>query len=85
MVAVLALMETPAIIVGLLLARRATGASPVGNAGLLHDTLLNGSVVLLIGSFMIGMLIGTTVSRRSPSKLNWLILAIERRATSAAA
>ena len=62
MVAVLALMETPAIIVGLYLARKyAINPSVEANAGtreLLHETLLNGSVVLLTGSFIIGMLIG---------------------------
>jgi len=58
MVAVLALMETPAIVVGLWLARRGagTGAQPKGD--LLHETLLNGSVVLLVGSFVIGMVAG---------------------------
>ncbi len=58
MVAVLALMETPGIIVGLMLARR---VDPAGNGvslsgkGLIHETLLNGSVVLLVGSFLIGL------------------------------
>lgn len=61
MVAVLALMETPAIVTGLLLARR--GQPVVANAahgsgGLLHETLLNGAVLLLLGSFVIGMIIG---------------------------
>jgi hypothetical protein len=60
MVAVLALMETPAIVVGLWLARRAagagTGVQPKGD--LLHETLLNGSVVLLVGSFAIGLVAG---------------------------
>ncbi|MEM8749159.1 MAG: sodium-dependent bicarbonate transport family permease [Pseudomonadota bacterium] len=60
MVAVLALMETPAIIVGLILARRGASDS-VGVSGgkeLLRETLLNGSVVLLTGSFIIGVIIG---------------------------
>jgi uncharacterized protein len=56
MVAVLALMETPAIISGLLLARR--GGSGPASGGLWHEVLLNASVVLLIGSFMIGLLAG---------------------------
>jgi uncharacterized protein len=58
MVAVLALMETPAIISGLMLARR--GTSPVrGESGTpWHDVLTNASVVLLVGSFLIGMIAG---------------------------
>lgn len=63
MVAVLALMELPAIIVGLLLARGRGGDTGAGAGGqstgsLLHETLLNGSVVLLAGSFVIGLVIG---------------------------
>lgn len=62
MVAVLALMETPAIIVGLFLARRSdgdtTGAPKSDSRELLTETLLNGSVVLLTGSFVIGIIIG---------------------------
>ena len=57
MVAVLALMETPAIVTGLLLARR--GGAVGGNGGeLAREVLANGSVLLLVGSFVIGMLIG---------------------------
>ena len=59
MVAVLALMETPAIIVGLMLARRGDGVQVQSGNGLLHETLLNGSVVLLMGSFIIGLIAGT--------------------------
>ncbi len=58
MVAVLALMETPAIIVGLLLARRASLAGPIGTGGILHETMLNGPVVLLAGSLLIGLVLG---------------------------
>ena len=60
MVAALALMETPAIVTGLLLARRATGApaSADDKSGLWHEVLLNGAVVLLVGSFIIGMVAG---------------------------
>jgi hypothetical protein len=60
MVAVLALMETPAIISGLLLARRgdAEAGRSHGGAGLWHEVLLNASVVLLIGSFVIGLIAG---------------------------
>lgn len=59
MVAVLALMETPAIISGLLLARRETGKT-TESRGLWHEVLLNASVVLLIGSFMVGLIAGPT-------------------------
>jgi hypothetical protein len=59
MVAVLALMETPAIITGLLLARTRTGTDASGPpGGLWHEVLLNASVVLLIGSFVIGLVGG---------------------------
>jgi hypothetical protein len=59
MVAVLALMETPAIISGLLLARgKGNGTNANGGGGLWHEVLLNASVVLLIGSFLIGFLAG---------------------------
>ena len=62
MVAVLALMETPAIITGLYLARRgmvttaADGAG--GGGGTLHEVLTNASVVLLVGAFVIGLVAG---------------------------
>jgi hypothetical protein len=59
MVAVLALMETPAIISGLLLARRGMAGEGDGGGGLWHEVLLNASVVLLIGSFLIGLVAGT--------------------------
>ncbi|MGL4541739.1 MAG: sodium-dependent bicarbonate transport family permease [Polymorphobacter sp.] len=63
MVAVLALMETPAIISGLLLARHYAAstavAAPRAPAGeMLREVLVNASVVLLVGSFVIGVIIG---------------------------
>lgn len=58
MVAVLALMETPAILTGLLLARRTGPDSLAPRGGLWHETFFNGSVVLLIGSFLIGTITG---------------------------
>jgi hypothetical protein len=57
MVAVLALMETPAIITGLWLARRGEASSTDGG-GLMHEVFANASVVLLVGSFMIGLVAG---------------------------
>jgi hypothetical protein len=56
MVAVLALMETPAIISGLLLARK--GQKTESNGALLHEVFANASVVLLVGAFMIGLIAG---------------------------
>ncbi len=58
MVGVLAVMETPAIITGLLLARAGKSDSLASRGGLLHETFLNGSVILLLGSFLIGMIDG---------------------------
>ena len=59
MVAVMAAMETPAIIVGLMLARGALGGTaPVRRTSMWHETLLNGAVVLLVGSFAIGLIVG---------------------------
>lgn len=56
MVAVLALMETPAIISGLWLARR--GQAKAESGGLMHEVFANASVVLLVGAFVIGMVAG---------------------------
>ena len=56
MVAVLAMMETPAILSGLFIARREKGAA--FSSDLVREVLFNGSVVLLLGSFAIGILIG---------------------------
>ena len=63
LVAVMALMETPAIITGLWLAsrylRKTSPESGVNTQGdLLREVFLNGSVVLLIGAFIIGMVTG---------------------------
>lgn len=60
MVAVLAIMETPAIISALLLAGRARGSGEAATplSDLLREVLVNGSVVLLAGSFAVGMVIG---------------------------
>lgn len=66
-VIMLAVMESPAIVIGLLLAswtRRRMGISQESNNGsaldkhpsILHEALTNGSVVLLIGSMIIGVI-----------------------------
>lgn len=58
MVAVVALMETPAILSALILA----GGGAAGRQGLrgelFREVALNGSVVLLIGAFLVGLLSG---------------------------
>lgn len=64
-VAMLALMETPAIVTGLLLARRAdppraTEAGPLFSREVAREVLLSGGVVLLAGSFVIGWVTGDT-------------------------
>lgn len=65
-VAMLALMETPAIVTGLLLARRAEPRAPTEFRGPLfsrevaREVLLSGGVVLLAGSFAIGWVTGDT-------------------------
>ena len=63
--ALVAVMEVPAILTGLLLARRGThGAHPVQLEGslartVIREVLLHGSVVVLLGSFAIGWLTGS--------------------------
>lgn len=62
-IAMLALMETPAIISGLLLARRrasgkAKKGAPFISSQLFRQVFLCGSVVLLVGSFIIGWITG---------------------------
>lgn len=67
MVAVAAVMEAPAILVALLLAkpgrgrrgaRAAAGAQSGDPAGLWREVALNGSIVLLVGAFAIGWVTG---------------------------
>lgn len=56
MAAVLALMEAPAILTGLLLAR--VGGAGVKRASVLREVLLGGPALVLAGSFLIGALTG---------------------------
>jgi uncharacterized protein len=66
MVAALALMESPAIVVGLILVRvfgkkkTEVGEDEAENSwgGVLHEAFLNGSVLLLIGSVIVGVASG---------------------------
>lgn len=62
MVAVMALMEAPAIVVGVLLMRRADPSPPEGQAslkGIIHHALTNGSVLMIVGSLVIGLIADT--------------------------
>jgi hypothetical protein len=62
LIAVLALMETPAILTGLALARsQGPAGSGQGRSSLrplLREVLLNGSVIMLMGAFVIGWMTG---------------------------
>ncbi|MFN9785902.1 MAG: sodium-dependent bicarbonate transport family permease [Planctomycetia bacterium] len=68
MVAAMALMESPAIIIGIALARRAGGSSPrtsgergdEGWSHLLRDSFANGSVLVLSGALVIGWATGSS-------------------------
>ncbi len=63
LVAAMALMESPAIIIGILLFRLYSDQSTEGNdkidwGELLHESCLNGSVFLIVGSLIIGWVTG---------------------------
>lgn len=58
MVAVMAAMETPAILSGLLLARGLGNKNGQNTAETLHEVFFNASVVLLLGAFAIGLVAG---------------------------
>jgi hypothetical protein len=65
MVAAMTLMEFPAIVIGLILARAGGPRGPDGKSdtrrgwpSLLHESMLNGPVLLLLGSLAIGALTG---------------------------
>ncbi len=62
LVAMLAVMETPAIISGLFLAGRSSGAiisaTESGTKGTIREVLFSGSVVLIVGAFIIGFATG---------------------------
>ena len=68
MVAALALMESPAIVVGLLLVKLATpkavqqrpGPKGMRWGAVLHEAMLNSSVFLLVGSLVIGYLVASS-------------------------
>lgn len=65
MVAAMALMESPAIVIAVLLARRA-GAGGDGSirwGKLLHEAFLNGPVFLLMGALVVGAIASQTATR----------------------
>jgi hypothetical protein len=58
MVAVAAAMEAPAIVSALWLISRKSGDARPMDGALMREILLNGSIVLLVGSFLIGSITG---------------------------
>ncbi len=58
MVAVAAVMEAPAILSALWLVARNGGGGAKMEPGLIRELLLNGSIVLLVGAFLIGAITG---------------------------
>lgn len=59
MVAAMALMESPAIVIGVLLARiNGHDDGPIRWGKLLHEAFLNGPVFLLLGSMVVGWITG---------------------------
>lgn len=58
MIAAMALMESPAIVAGVLFVRLSTGGEGGGISwrALLHDSFFNGTVFLLLGSLVVGLL-----------------------------
>lgn len=58
LVAMTAVMETPAILVGLLLAGRQMQQGSAERGTLVREVLVNGSVMLLVGGFVIGWITG---------------------------
>ncbi|MFN5757451.1 MAG: sodium-dependent bicarbonate transport family permease [Planctomycetia bacterium] len=64
MVAVMSLMESPAVIMGIMLVRmfapRKEEGGRAGMKAILHESFFNGTVLLLIGSLIIGVITGPT-------------------------
>jgi hypothetical protein len=81
--AVAAAMETPGIIVALMLAGRPAAAPTAAephksgfSAELLREVLLNGSVVVLVGAFAIGLISGEAGARRLDVFVNGLFAGV---------
>jgi len=58
MTAVLAIMEAPAILTALIIARRAAEGSGAGMGSILREVFLGGPALMLVGSFLIGLTTG---------------------------
>ncbi len=81
MVAAMALMESPAIIVGLLLYRRYSGDADqpmeaFSWSSLLREACLNGSIFLIVGSMLIGWISGPAGMSQIGSFVNELFLGV---------
>ncbi len=82
LVAAMALMESPAIVIGLLLYRLygdapRDGASDLMNRGdLLRDSFFNGSVFLIVGSLLIGWLSGSDGKAQVAPVVNDLFIGV---------
>ena len=66
MVAIMSLMESPAVIMGILLVRvfaPNTGAKRPGLRAILHESFFNGTVLLLLGSLVIGFITGPSAGK----------------------
>ena len=58
MVAAMAIMESPAIVVGIALARIGSGKKDFSWSRVFHEAFFNGTVVVLLGALLIGLLSG---------------------------
>ncbi len=74
--AVAAIMETPGIVAALFLAARGAGAGPRLSPHLLRDVFLNGSIVLLVGAFAIGLITGDAGMKRLDLFVNGLFAGV---------
>ena len=68
MVAIMSLMESPAVIMGIMLVRvfapsPSGGQKRPGVKSLLHEAFLNGTVLLLLGSLVIGFITGPSAGK----------------------
>ena len=82
LVAAMALMETPAIIVGILLYKMYLKPSEDGESKgidwktLLHESCLNGSVLLIVGSLIIGLISGSAGMEKVSPFVNDLFIGV---------